>query len=212
MKKRIVSEKKFSRNDFDLPEDGVIYCSFNNAYKITPNIFEIWIEILKCVDNSVLWLLVTNSTAKENLKEFANSKGIEPSRLIFADSLPIEEHLSRLPLADIFLDTFPCNAHTTASDAIRMGLPLITMAGQSVPSRVAASILRTVHLENLIVNDEKSYKDLAIKLGNNRDELKSIKDQLKASINNSTLFDSAKYTRDLEYIYSDLLQGLHKTL
>ena len=212
MKKRIVSEKKFSRNDFDLPEDGVIYCSFNNAYKITPNIFEIWIEILKCVDNSVLWLLVTNSTAKENLKVFANSKGIDTSRLIFADSLPIEEHLSRLPLADIFLDTFPCNAHTTASDAIRMGLPLITIAGQSFPSRVAASILKTAHLENLIVNDEKSYKDLAIKLGNNRIELNIVKNQLKTLINTSSLFDPIQYTRDLEYIYSDLLQGLHKTL
>ena len=205
MKKRIVSEKKFSRNDFDLPEDSIIYCSFNNAYKITPNIFEIWIEILKCVDNSVLWLLVTNSTAKENLKEFANSKGIDTSRLIFADSLPIEEHLSRLPLADIFLDTFPCNAHTTASDAIRMGLPLITIAGQSFPSRVAASILKTVHLENLIVNDEKSYKDLAIKLGKNRNELNTIKDQLKACINTSSLFDSTQYTRDLEFLYEHLL-------
>jgi predicted O-linked N-acetylglucosamine transferase (SPINDLY family) len=169
-------------------------------------------DILKGVENSVLWLLVTNSIAIENLKEFANSKGVDTSRLIFADSLPIQEHLRRLPLADIFLDTFPCNAHTTASDAIRMGLPLITIAGQSFPSRVAASILKTVHLENLIVNDEKSYKDLAIKLGNNRNELNTITDQLKACINTSSLFDSTQYTRDLEYIYSDLLQGLHKTL
>jgi predicted O-linked N-acetylglucosamine transferase (SPINDLY family) len=211
MKKRIISEKKLSRNDFDLPEDGIVFCSFNNAYKITPGIFQIWIDILKGVKNSVLWLLVTNSIAIENLKEFANSKGVDASRLIFADNLPIEQHLSRLPLADIFLDTFPCNAHTTASDAIRMGLPLITIAGNSFPSRVAASILKTVHLENLIVNDEKSYKDLAIELGNNRNELNSIKDQLKVSINNSTLFDSTQYTRDLEIIYDKIFQKIYRT-
>jgi predicted O-linked N-acetylglucosamine transferase (SPINDLY family) len=108
------------------------------------------------------------------------------------------------------LDTFPCNAHTTASDAIRMGLPLITIAGNSFPSRVAASILKTVHLENLIVNDEKSYKDLAIELGNNRNELNSIKDQLKVSINNSTLFDSTQYTRDLEIIYDKIFQKIYR--
>ena len=167
--------------------------------------FTIWLDILKSVDSSVLWMLCASNTAKYNLIQFANSHGVDSSRIVFASHLPIEEHLKRLPLADVFLDTYPYNAHTTASDSVRMGVPIVTLAGQSFASRVAASILSAVNMPELIVNTPEDYKHLAIRLGSDRGYLKSIKKELKTNLLQSHLFDSVTFTRDLEKIYASLI-------
>ena len=143
---RNISDKIASRSQYYLPENDIVFCLFNHSWKITPYVFSAWIRILHAAKNSVLWIMVIDDTAKGNLKKEAESRGIEASRLIFADSLPVEEHLNRLQLADIFLDTFPYGAHTTCSDSLRMGLPVITMMGQSFASRVAGSLLTTIGL------------------------------------------------------------------
>ena len=135
-----VSKIKLSRYEMGLPETGFVFCCFNNHYKITPTTFAGWMRILKATDDSVLWLLVDNITAKKNLKQEAIKFGINEDQLIFAKKLPLEEHLKRIQLADLFLDTLPYNAHTTASDALRVGLPLLTCVGHSFASRVAASL------------------------------------------------------------------------
>ena len=202
---RRVSEKDNSRKDMGLPESATVFCSFNNPYKITPNMFSIWLEILKSVDSSVLWILCASNTAKNNLIQFANSHGVDSSRIVFASHLPIEEHLKRLPLADVFLDTYPYNAHTTASDSVRMGVPIVTLAGQSFASRVAASILSAVNMQELIVNTPEDYKHLAIRLGSDRGYLQSIKKELETNLLQSPLFDSVTFTRDLEKIYASLI-------
>jgi predicted O-linked N-acetylglucosamine transferase (SPINDLY family) len=157
---RKISEKIILRKDVGLPENGIVYCSFNSIYKITPDMFSAWLNILRQVENSVLWILNTSDTARNELIEFAKDQGIDSSRIIFAPHLSIEEHLKRISLADVFLDTYPCNAHTTASDSIRMGVPIVTLIGQSFASRVAASILTAVNMTDLITTNTDDYKYL----------------------------------------------------
>ena len=157
---RKISEHHYTRDDFGLPERGFVYCSFNNNYKITPLVFDSWVSVLNRVEGSVLWLLEDNPWASMNLRREATARGLDPRRLIFAKRIPLAEHLARHRLADLFLDTFPCNAHTTASDALWAGLPLITMAGEAFASRVAASLLHAVGLSDLAVNNPKQYQDL----------------------------------------------------
>jgi predicted O-linked N-acetylglucosamine transferase (SPINDLY family) len=198
---RKISEKNYSRGDFGLPDQGFVFCCFNNNYKITPSVFDSWIEILNQVENSVLWLLEDNSWASINLRREASARGLDPRRLIFAEKMPLAEHLARHRLADLFLDTFPCNAHTTASDALWAGLPLITMAGESFASRVAASLLHAIGLPDLVTNNQKQYQNLAISLGNNAINLKNIKLLLSKNIAQSPLFNIKKYVYDLEALY-----------
>ena len=198
---RKVSEHHYTRNDFGLPEQGFVFCSFNNNYKITPLVFDSWVTILNLVEGSVLWLLEDNSWASANLRREAAARGLDPGRLIFAKRMPLAEHLARHRLADLFLDTFPCNAHTTASDALWAGLPLITMAGEALASRVAASLLHAVGLPDLVADNQKQYRDLAICLGNSAQKLKNIKLRLSENLAKSPLFDVKKYTYDLEALY-----------
>ena len=205
MRKREVSAIEIKRSQFGLPENGVVYCSFNNNYKITPHMFYAWLDILKKVDDSVLWILKTNDIAEKNIKNEAEKRGVNSNRIIFADYLQNDKHLKRLQLADLFLDTFPYNAHTTASDAVRMGVPLITLAGNSFASRVAASILKNLYMEDLITYNLKDYETLAIDLGLHSDKLKKIKKNLKDYLPKSPLFDSIKFTHNLENLYSKLL-------
>ena len=139
-------------------------------------------NILKKVPNSILWILVSNSDAKKNFKLEAKQNGVNENRIIFAKKVPVNEHLERMQIADLFLDTFPCNAHTTASEAIRMGLPIITISGESFASRVAESILNQVNLNELVVNNEKDYQNLAIDLANNKSKLEEIKSNLRKSL------------------------------
>ena len=207
MECRDISKKEFKRSDFGLPERAFIYCSFNNNYKITPDIFEIWMKILNNVHNSVLWILKSNEKATLNLKKEAEIKGINPDRIVLADHLSNDEHLKRIELADLFLDTFPYNAHTTASDAARMGIPIITLKGNSFQSRVGASILNCIAMNELVTNNKKDYQDLAIELGTNFEKFNKLKKSFKNSVKTSSLFDSNKFTKNLEDLYLKILQN-----
>ena len=208
MKRREISNKEFKRSDFGLPENGFVYCSFNNNYKITPNMFDVWMNIIKKVNNSVLWILRSNETAEKNLKKEAKNRGVDPDRIIFASFLPNDEHLKRISLADLFLDTFPYNAHTTASDAVRMGIPIITLVGNSFASRVGSSILSCINMKELITTSKKDYEDIAIKLGLEQKKIIEIKDRLRDSVDKSSLFDSLKFTKNLENLYLELFEQI----
>ena len=199
------NNKKFAKEDFNLPNKGIIFCCFNNNYKITPLIFNSWMNILKKVNNSVIWLYVTNDIAKNNLKNEASSRGVDPKRIIFAEKISVvKEHLERTKLADIFLDTFPYNAHTTASDAIRVGLPIITLIGKSFSSRVAASVLNAAGIPELIAKSLNEYEKIAIDVALNKEKLLKIKENLKDKSRNGLLFDNVKFTTDLEEIYQKI--------
>ena len=203
----LVSKRNYSKSDFNLPENKFIYCSFNNHNKITPQIFLSWMKILKKVKNSVLWLYITNKLAKKNIIHEANKVKISEDRIIFASSIEHSEHLKRLNLADLFLDTFPYNAHTTGSDAFRMGLPMITLKGKSFASRVLASILNANELGELVTENVKDYENLAINLGSNYNVYQNLRKKVKEKSIKSALFNNIKFTKDLEDIYSDILKS-----
>ncbi len=195
---RPVNPESPSRESCGLPTNGFVFCCFNNNYKIIPDIFNIWMELLKEIPDSVLWLLESNHWAHENLKKEAEKQGIDPERIIFAEKIPIGQHLARIQNADLFLDTFPCNAHTTASDALWVGLPLLTCCGRSFATRVAGSLLKAVDLEELITSDLKSYKTLALELTQNPEKLKKIKSRLKNNRDNCSLFDTERFKNNLQ--------------
>jgi predicted O-linked N-acetylglucosamine transferase (SPINDLY family) len=182
----------------ELPSDKFIFCSFNNAYKITPVQFQLWMRILHEAPDSVLWLLKSTEKAQKNLHRYTLEAGIDPSRVIFAPFLPEAEHLERLTHADLFLDSFPCNAHTTASDALWAGVPLLTRSGQTFASRVAGSILTTIGAEELIVANEEDYLKLATQIYNDKEYLSHLKKIVKTGIDNGPLYDIEKYTRNFE--------------
>ena len=198
-------KKKFSRKNLGLPENGTVFCCFNNHYKITPSIFNSWMNILKRVDGSVMWIYVDKKYAQENLKKEAIKRNIDPNRIKFAENEKMENHLERMKFADLFLDTWPYNAHTTASDSIRMGLPLLTLMGNSFSSRVASSILSNIDVPELITKKIDDYENLAIKLGNNKTELNKIKNKINTNIKSSSLYNSEKFTKDLENIYKKIV-------
>ena len=196
-----------------MPDDQFIFCCFNNHYKILPDVFACWMRILNAVEGSVLWLSDTNNFASDNLLKEAQKKGIDKDRIIFAPQLPSRsDHLNRIQLADLFLDTSPFNAHTTASDALRMGLPLLTCIGESFVSRVAASLLKTIKLPELIVTNHDEYEALAIQLGRNTQELKVIKEKLLKNIENEALFNTPLYTRNIENAYIQMYKNYYKGL
>ncbi|MES2585369.1 MAG: tetratricopeptide repeat protein [Pseudomonadota bacterium] len=196
--KRLISEKQFSRSELNLPEDKFVFCCFNNNFKILPSTFDIWARILSKVPDSVLWLLEDNLLAKQNLILQAESRGIARDRLIFAKRMDLPEHLARHQLADLFLDTLPCNAHTTASDALWAGLPVLTQLGETLAGRVAASLLKTIDLPELIADNSGAYEDLAIELGTNRFKLQGIKEKLASNRDTTALFDANLFTRGIE--------------
>jgi predicted O-linked N-acetylglucosamine transferase (SPINDLY family)/SAM-dependent methyltransferase len=198
---RHIAERVFTRDECGLPEKGFVFCCFNNNYKITPDLFNSWMQILKKVDGSVLWLLEDNRTAAENLLREASVRGIGAERLVFAKRMPLAEHLSRHSLADLFLDTLPCNAHTTASDALWAGLPLLTLTGESFASRVAASLLNAIHLSELITSTQEEYEALAIELATNPEKLGKIRQKLAQNRFTTPLFDTKRFTRNLEQVY-----------
>lgn len=199
--KRKISDKIFTRKEVGLPEKGFVYCCFNNNYKITPQIFDSWMEILKAVEDSVLWLFEDNSFAVQNLQKEAEKRGVDSKRLIFAKRMSTEDHLARQKLADLFLDTLPCNAHTTCSDALWAGLPVLTLIGQSFASRVAASLLNAVNLPELITTTQEEYKNLAIELATNPEKLKEIKLELEKNRLTTPLFNTKIFTNHIESAY-----------
>jgi predicted O-linked N-acetylglucosamine transferase (SPINDLY family) len=162
-----VSDKEFTKEYFDLPQNKFVFGCFNNSYKITPQIFNCWMEILKKTKNSILWLLQSDNLGQKNLIKEAKNKGINENRIIFAKRVSVEEHLKRISFMDLFLDTYPYNAHTTASEALRMKVPVLTLEGSSFASRVASSLLYNVGLEELVVKDFNHYIKTAISLANN---------------------------------------------
>ncbi|MSP86440.1 MAG: glycosyltransferase, partial [Methylotenera sp.] len=193
-----------SRASCGLPEGAFVFCCFNQSFKISPDVFAVWLHLLKAAPNSVLWLLDCNRWAKQNLLGEAAACGIAPERLIFAPRLAIAEHLARHVHADLFLDTQPYNAHTTASDALWMGLPLLTCIGDTFSARVAASLLHTLNLIELITYSLQEYKNKALYFYNHPETLVAIKQKLRDNIAQSPLFDSTLFARSLEQRYHDM--------
>ena len=211
-RKKIISDKQFSRAELELPENSFVFCCFNNNFKIQPSTFDGWMRILKAVQGSVLWLLQDNEFASKNLKKEAQERGVEASRLVFAKRHPLEEHLARHRQADLFIDTFPYNAHTTASDALWAGLPVLTLMGESFASRVAASLLTAIDLPELITSTQEHYEALAIELATNPAKLKAIKTKLEANRLTTPLFDTPRFTKHLEEAYAKMYERYHADL
>jgi protein O-GlcNAc transferase len=199
-----------SRADHGLPQDAVVFACFNHAYKIVPSVFANWMRILQRVESSVLWLLIDHPLAAENLRAAATRAGVSSERLIFAPRVATAEHLARHVHADVFLDTFPYNAHTTASDALWMGLPVITRAGTSFASRVAASLLHACGLPSLVVEDESAYETLAIELAQDAARRAKICEFLLAARDTAPLFNLIRFTRHIENAYLSVLRD-HET-
>ncbi|SRR5579883_656662 len=199
-RRRRISERIPSRAEVGLPEDDVVFCCFNNSWKITAPVFKVWMRLLTGVPGSVLWLLADNRWAAENLRREALARGIAPERLVFCGRASNEDHLARHRLADLFLDTFPYNAHTTASDALWTGLPLVTCSGRSFASRVAGSLLRAAGLPELITRSLGEYERLALRLALDRDELAAFRARLQ-SREALPLFDTPTFCRHLEDAY-----------
>jgi protein O-GlcNAc transferase len=193
-----------SRAESGLPEDAVVFCCFNNSYKILPDIFAIWMALLAQVEGSVLWLMDENPATTRNLRREAERRGIAPSRLVFAPRLPPERHLARHACADLFLDTLPYNAHTTASDALWAGLPVLTALGAAFPGRVAASLLKAAGLSELIADSLGAYEALALKLARTPEMLARLKKRLTENRRACPLFDTARFTRDLERVFETM--------
>ncbi len=191
---RTVSDRIFTRAGLGLPEQGFVFASFNNNYKITPAEFDIWMRLLAKVEGSVLWLLQDNEWAAANLRREAEARGIDPARLVFAERAPNAEHLARQRCADLFLDTFKVNAHTTAADALWAGLPVVTKLGRSFVARVAGSLLDAVGLPELVTETPQAYEALALTLATNPAKLKAIGDKLAANRLTAPLFDTERYT------------------
>ena len=202
--KRKISDKVFTRHELGLPESGFVFCCFNNNYKILPETFDGWMRLLQTVEGSVLWLLADNPTAVRNLQKEAQNRGVEPRRLVFAPRMPLDEHLARHRLADLFIDTFPCNAHTTASDALWAGLPVLTRTGQSFASRVAASLLNAIGLPELITEDQMQYEHRALALAQDPAQLAETKTKLVQSRSTSPLFNAQLFAKNLEAAYEEI--------
>ena len=205
-RQRRISEHIFTKAEVGLPEQGFVFCCFNNNYKITPVMLDSWVRILNAVPGSVLWLFEDNVTASTNLRKEAAQRGLDPNRLVFATQMILSEHLARHRLADLFLDTLPYNAHTTASDALWAGLPVLTQAGESFAARVAASLLNAIGLPELIVEKQAEYESLAIKLALNPIKLNALKEKLQQNRLTTPLFDTGLYTRNLEAAYSAMYE------
>jgi predicted O-linked N-acetylglucosamine transferase (SPINDLY family) len=200
--KRRISERTPSRAEAGLPEHGFVFCCFNNAFKITPNLFDVWMRLLGATEGSVLWLS-TGGNARDNLRREAERRGVSPDRLIFAPKTRLmEDHLARYRLADVFLDTLHFNAHTTASDALWAGLPVLTCAGATYAGRVAGSLLHAVGLPELITRSLADYEALALKLAGDPALLASFRQRLARDRETSPLFDTRRFTRHIESAYT----------
>jgi predicted O-linked N-acetylglucosamine transferase (SPINDLY family) len=198
---RRISQRIPTRRDVHLPEKAFVFCSFNKSYKITPTVFDLWMRLLRAVEGSVLWLLGTNSAVERNLRHEAQARGIEPSRLIFAPRIKYCDYLARYQLADLFLDTLPFNGGTTASDALWVGLPLVTCEGEAFAARMAGSLLRAVGLPELVTRSFNDYEALALKLALNNKWLSDIKTRLRANRETFPLFDTDRFRCNIEACY-----------
>lgn len=201
---REISTRRMTRAEWGLPEDGFIFCSFNNNFKIMPDVFACWMRLLRDIPGSVLWLRGGNADAEANLRASAEAQGVDPARLVFAKYADLDEHNARHRLADLFLDTFPYNAHTTANDALWSGLPVLTHAGQCYHSRVAASLLHAVGLPELVTHSLADYEALARELAADGPRLQAITAKLRSERDRSALFDMPAWVANLENAYAEM--------
>jgi protein O-GlcNAc transferase len=206
-RKREISKRQFTRQDLGLPEKGFVFCCFNNNYKILPATFEVWMRILNAVNGSVLFLYADNPWAESNLKQEAERRGISSDRLVFSRRIPAEEYLARYRVCDLFLDTWPYNAGATASDALWVGVPVLTLIGKSFASRVAASLLNSINLSVLITKSQVEYESLAIELATNPEKLNDIRNQLLNNRLTTPLFDTPLFVKNLEIAYIKMYQN-----
>ena len=203
-RQRPIAGVKPTRRQCGLPDQGFVFCCFNNTFKITPAIFDVWMRLLAKLPGSVMWLFQANDSVGERLKAEAAKRGIAPERLIFAPRRDLADHLARHDCADLFLDTLPYNAHTTASDALWAGLPVLTCQGDTFAGRVAASLLQAVGLPELMTRSLAEYEDLALHLARDPARLAEIRQRLRACRDTAPLFDSTAFTRDLETAYTSM--------
>jgi protein O-GlcNAc transferase len=201
-RKREIAAAAVSRADCGLPASGLVFCSFNSSYKITPQFFDVWMRLLRAVPGSVLWLLEANGLVKRNLRLEAERRGIDPDRLVFAPVAPPAEHLARHRNADLFLDTLPCNAHTTASDALWAGLPVLTCAGNTFAGRVAGSLLAAVGLPELVAASPEDYERKALALAGDPRRLTELRATLRRNRDTSALFDLPELAGNIEAAYA----------
>lgn len=211
-RKRAIAAHTPSRQQQGLPDEGFVFACFNNNYKITPEVFDIWMRLLAQVDGSVLWLLADNDAAVSNLRAEAVVRGIASGRLVFATRAPLPEHLVRHRLADLFLDTLPCNAHTTASDALWAGLPVLTCLGPTFAGRVAASLLTAVGLPELVTPDLAAYEALALQLATDPARLAALRQKLQEQRDSAPLFNTPQFTAHLEQAYLQMVERYHQGL
>lgn len=200
-RKRPLATAALPRHTYHLPEQGFVFCDFNNAYKITPDMFAAWMRLLKAVDGSVLWLQQTRPEVAANLHQEAKKHGIDPARLVMAPPIAVNQHLMRYRYVDLFLDTFPVCGHTTASDALWCGVPVVTMAGEQFITRVAASLLHAVGLPELVANTLEEYEALALALARDKERLAGLKKHLENGRMTFPLFDTVATTRAIEAAY-----------
>ena len=204
--KKKLSEYKFSKKQLNIPEDHFVFNCFNQIHKIQPNIFQCWMRILKTIKKSVLWLLVDDKEIIDRIKKLAEQQGVDPNRIIFANQMKHLDHLARIQIADLLLDTFPYGSHTTASDALNMGVPVVTIYGDTFASRVASSLLKAANLPELITFNIKEYEDLIIKIASDEMLLKKYKNKLE---NKSLLplFNSKKTTIEIEKLFEIMIEN-----
>ena len=205
-RRREVAKASASRADHGLPAEGLVLCSFNNSYKISPVFFDIWVRLLRSVPASVLWLLEANQLVQGNLRSEAEKRGVDPGRLVFAPLVPSAEHLGRHRHADLFLDTLPCNAHTTASDALWAGLPVLTCSGNTFAGRVAGSLLTAVGMPELVTGSLEEYEQTALALARAPERLTALRQKLENNRDASALFDLPKLTGNIEAAYARMWQ------
>ena len=195
-----------TRAEVGLPEDAVVLCGFNQAYKINPEVLDAWVGVLKDLPEAVLWLLDWHGQAKPHLLEELAARGIGPERVFWAPRWDLGKHISRVRLADLFIDTWPCNAHTTASDALWAGLPVVSLMGQTFASRVAGSLVNAVGLPELICTDVQQYHRTIVDLARDPARRQALRDRLDQAREDSPLFDSARFTRDYEALLVRMIE------
>ncbi|MFA5958177.1 tetratricopeptide repeat protein [Hyphomicrobium sp.] len=205
-RQRVISDEPVTRAEYGLPEDAFVFCSFNNSYKLNTTMFDLWMPLLRKVPGSVLWLLVPNATCASNLRRESEARGVDPSRLVFAERASTAKHLARHRLADLFLDALPCNAHTTTSDALWAGLPVLTCLGETFAGRVAGSLLTAMGLPELIASSLDDYRVRALELAHDREKLDAIRRKLINQRETAPLFDSTRYTRNLERSFETMVE------
>ena len=211
-RKRVISNRSFSRQELGLPEGSFVFCCFNNNFKITPEVFDSWCRILKAVPSSTLWLFAENEMATVALTKEAEKRGIPRARVVFASRISNADHLARYKMANLFLDTWPCNAHTTASDALWAGVPVLTYQGESFAARVASSLLMAIGLPELVTSSALEYESLAIELATNHAYLNQLKEKLEKNRLSTPLFDASQFTKNIEKAYLHMNSRYQKGL